>query len=80
MEWWSRAVRELSEDTLEQVTSGLGYVKIANGYELHQAVVEMEKMTMAELSRRSRAAQAEDRIAGGPIDKNAMLARRVEEL
>lgn len=54
MEWWASAVRELSEDTLEQVTSGIGGHVDEHGL-VAGMVFDMHGMAVAELGRRSRA-------------------------
>lgn len=54
MGWWASAVRELSEDTLEQVTSGLGSTR---AYATNsRTIIVMHDMAVAELGRRSREA------------------------
>lgn len=59
LEWWASAVRELSDDTLEQVTSGLGQFPHGDSdnetaMRVRADLVEMYDMTLSELGRRSK--------------------------
>lgn len=58
MAWWASAVRELSDDTLEQVTSGIS--NTGAYLTRYKAMVDMHDMAVAELGRRSKAELTKD--------------------
>lgn len=75
MGWWASAVRELSEDTLEQVTSGLGNTR---AYATNsRTIIVMHDMAVAELGRRSRVAEASWRLEGKTIEWRGLCGAHV---
>lgn len=54
-DWWRLAVRQLTDDQLEQVTSGLGYENERSATQQAVALKIMHDEAVGELGRRSRA-------------------------